>query len=715
MTAIHILLIQIAVILCLSRVLGLAMRLIHQPQVVGEMIAGIMLGPSLLGLIHHGAWMNALFPKAMMGNLEVLSQLGVMLFMFLVGLELDPKLLRGQGRAALVTGTVGILVPFLTGGALGVVLIRTQHAVTGDVSSPLVLSLFMGAAMSITAFPVLARILTERNLHKTRTGVLALTCAAMDDVMGWCILAFVLAIAQLKGFGGEAHHGSALKSALTTVGLSLGYVLVMVFIVRHFLGRLQALFETRGYLSQGVMAILFLLLIASAEATDTIGIHQIFGAFMFGAVMPKDGLFVKHLTEKVEDFTVLFLLPLFFAFTGLRTQLGLLGSVHLWLLCGVIVLVAVAGKFGGVALAGRFYGMNWRQSGLLGVLMNTRGLMELIILNIGLTFGVLSPSLFAMMVVMALATTFMTTPLMRLLYSPQRQKRELDDAARQDAAKVPGIHVLVPVSLQTTAPTLLRVGRMLMGSEPGRFYAIHLERPSEIQPIAKRASTAADEVLEVSQQTARKLSVPISAVSFVSHNIGRDIAEAAERFLATWVVMGWRKPIFFKNLLGGVVGQVLLNAPTNVAVFCDKGLGEVKRILVPCLDGWANNDGRSAAQQIATVTGASVTVLCILKPGTERTEAQGETETAVVPHADVEIVEHPEPLRAITEVSGRFDLLILGLSDEWQNESGLFRGQDDLERLGGCSLLIVHCNPHAPVVQKAEEENGAAQVAIGGG
>ena len=698
MNAIHILLIEIAVILSLSRLLGMLMRLIHQPQVVGEMIAGIILGPSLLGLIHHGAWMNALFPRAMLGNLDILSQLGVMLFMFLVGLELDPKLLRGQGRAALVTGTVGIVIPFISGMALATLLMHTQQAVTGEVSRPVVLRLFMGAAMSITAFPVLARILTERNLHKTRTGVLALTCAAMDDIMGWCILAFVLAIAQLNGFSGESHHASALRSAMITVGFSVAYVLVMLFVVRRFLGRLQAMFDSRGYLSQGVLAIIFLLLIASAEATDTIGIHQI-----FGAVMPKGGPFIKHLTEKVEDFTVLFLLPLFFAYTGLKTELGLLGSVHLWLVCGVVVLTAIAGKFGGVAIAARFYGMSWRQSGLLGVLMNTRGLMELIILNIGLTMGVLSKPLFAMMVVMALATTFMTTPFMRLLYSPARQRRELEEAAREDAAKVPGIHVVVPVSLAATAGPLVRVARMLMGESPGRLYALHLERPAEVERRARTGSIPEDEVLNVAVAAAKAEKLPVNQLSFVSRNIGRDIAEAAERYLASWIVMGWHKPIFTNNVLGGVVGQVLQRAPANVAILYDKGFGQVKRVLVPYLDTPQDRQAIEAALRIGWAEGITVTVLHVVKTGdSPPSHPPGEfaPNLRLPPGVQKRTIEAADPKRAVAEESAHHDLMVLGLSDEWDSAAGpLSRRHASVAEMARCSLLIVHGNPHAPVVE----------------
>jgi Kef-type K+ transport system membrane component KefB/nucleotide-binding universal stress UspA family protein len=719
MNAIHILLIQIAVILILSRVLGLLMRLVHQPQVVGEMIAGIMLGPSLLGLIHHGAWMNALFPRGSLGSLDILSQLGVMLFMFLVGLELDPKLLRGQGKAALVTGTVGILIPFVTGAALATGLIHTQRAVTGDVASPLVLCLFLGAAMSITAFPVLARILTERNLHKTKTGTLALTCAAMDDVMGWCILAFVLAIAQLKGFGaGEAHHGAAFRSALITAGLSVAYIAVMILVVRKLLVRLQAHFKSRGYLSQGVLAILFVLLMASSLATDTIGIHQIFGAFLFGAVMPKDGAFIKHLAEKVEDFTVLFLLPLFFAYTGLRTELGLLGSVQLWLICGVVILTAIAGKFGGVTLAARFYGMNWRRSALLGVLMNTRGLMELIILNIGLTFGVLSRSLFAMMVMMALVTTFMTTPLMRLLYSPQRQKKELDEAAREEAAKVAGVHVIVPVSLESTAASLVRFGGMLTAGDPGRIYAMHLDRPDEVERRARSGLTEADRVLEVAQEAARSIRVPVNAISYVSRNIGAEIADAAERFRASWIVMGWHKPVFFKNVLGGVVGQVLQKAPANVAIFCDKGLLEPRRIVVPYLGEPQDRGALLAAERLSRVPENRVTILHVVKP--QRTDADPRLSLQTLVDKELpasatqggvrfQVIESDSPIDAVVEQSRQYDLMVLGLSGEWNLKgNSIFGKHESVAQLAHCSVLIVHANPKAPILQPSRPVSESA-------
>jgi nucleotide-binding universal stress UspA family protein len=435
--------------------------------------------------------------------------------------------------------------------------------------------------------------------------------------------------------------------------------------------------------------------------------------------MPKNGPFIKHLGDKIEDFTVLFLLPLFFAYTGLKTELGLLGSVQLWLICGLIVLVAIAGKFGGVTLAARFYGMNWRRSALLGVLMNTRGLMELIILNIGLSFGVLSKPLFAMMVVMALVTTFMTTPLMRLLYSPQRQRKELEEAAREEAAKVSGIHVVVPVSLQATAPPLVRIGGMLMANDKGRLYAIHLERPDEVDRRAKNVVSESNQVLEVAQSTAKANQIPINAISFVSRNIGYDIADAARRYLASWVVMGWHKPVFFKNVLGGVVGQVLRQAPSNIAIFCDKGMSDVKRIVVPYLGETQDRGALLAAERMGRLPGVSVTILHVVKPNRSRFDAKLSVQNLIdkeLTHGSqsavrMQVVESESPvIDVVVEHSREYDLMILGLSEEWNLSGDSLSGKhESAAQSSHCSLLIVHANPRAPVMQAQLGESESEQ------
>jgi Kef-type K+ transport system membrane component KefB len=397
------LLLQIGVILIVSRFVGQLFRKMHQPQVMGEMVAGILLGPSLLGWVAPGI-SAALFPPESLGYLNSLSQIGLLLFMFLVGLELDPQILRGRGHMALVTSHVSIIAPFLLGTLLALFL---YPRLSDDSVTFTNFALFMGIAMSITAFPVLARILTERKLLRTPLGAMAIACAAVDDVTGWCILAGVVLLVRATG--------SATPLWLTLFGTA-AYVLGMVFVIRPALRKLEKVYERRGFIPQDILAVVLLLVLASAWTTEGLGIHALFGAFMAGAILPKQHGFVHALAEKLNDAAIVLLLPIFFAFTGLRTSIGLVSGGVMWFYCGLIILVAIAGKFGGSTIAARLTGAPWREAGALGILMNTRGLMELVLLNIGLDIGVISPALFAMMVLMALITTFMTSPMLEWIY-----------------------------------------------------------------------------------------------------------------------------------------------------------------------------------------------------------------------------------------------------------------------------------------------------------
>ncbi len=409
------LLAQIAAVILVSRLIGVFMRWLGQPMVIAEMIAGIALGPSLFGLLWPGAF-NALFPAATLGTLKTLSQLGLVLFMFLVGLELDPKLLRGRQRASIMISHTSIVVPFLLGAGAAYWL-YAGYAPKGVAFLPF--ALFLGTAMSVTAFPVLARILNERNLLQSRVGAIAIACAAVDDVTAWCLLAVVVALTRATG----------LAAAMWTIGLSLSFILLMVFVVRPVLVRVERkVIEKRGSLTPGIVAAVLFMLLISAVITERIGIHALFGAFLFGAVLPKEGGFAKALAAKLESVAVLLLLPLFFAFSGLRTRIGLVSGAEQWLVVVVIIALATLGKFGGSTLAARVTGMRWREASAIGVLMNTRGLMELIVLNVGMDLGVISPALFAMLVLMALVTTFATTPILHWVYPDRELLRETDAA-----------------------------------------------------------------------------------------------------------------------------------------------------------------------------------------------------------------------------------------------------------------------------------------------
>jgi Kef-type K+ transport system membrane component KefB len=401
------LLLQVIVIVVAARLAGALLQRLGQPRVIGEMIAGILLGPSLLGGLVPSA-QTFLFPAASLGPLRMLSQIGVILFLFVVGIELDVEHLRKKAAAAVLVSHASIIVPFFLGSVLALFLYPTLAPAGLRFSA---FALFMGVSMSITAFPVLARILEERNLSQTFLGSTAIACAAVDDVTAWCLLAVVVAIAKAGG----------LMGALTTILLTLLFIAFMLVVVRPRIARWVER-QPSMRMGSGLLAAIFAFVFASALCTEVIGIHALFGAFLAGVCMPSDSGLREFLRVRLESFSAVFLLPLFFAFTGLRTQVGLLGDWQGWLLCLGIIAVAVAGKLGGSMAAARWTGMSWTDSFSLGTLMNTRGLVELIALNIGYDLGILSPRIFAMLVLMALLTTLMTGPLLGVVGWLQRRE-----------------------------------------------------------------------------------------------------------------------------------------------------------------------------------------------------------------------------------------------------------------------------------------------------
>ena len=396
----HVLLALAAVIVA-GRLLGGLLRALGQPPVIGEVLAGIFLGPSLLGRVSPGLSAYIL-PPDVAPYLNIVAQLGVVLYMFLVGLELNGSLLRGRAHATVAISHASIVVPFALG---SIVALQLYPRFSSSDVSFTSFALFMGVAMSITAFPVLARILSDQGLTRTPLGAVALTCAAADDVTAWCLLALVAGIAQ-----------AGVSDAVIVVVLTLAFVALMWLAVRPVVERMTARFSASAPTSHHIAFTLVGLLL-SALVTERIGIHAVFGAFLFGAVIPHDSRLAVALKEKLADIVTILLLPAFFAFTGMRTEMGFLSTTIEWLFCGIIIVVATAGKFGGTVAAARVTGMDWRHAAGLGILMNTRGLMELIVLNLGLDLGVISPTLFAMMVVMALVTTIATTPVLGMLGS----------------------------------------------------------------------------------------------------------------------------------------------------------------------------------------------------------------------------------------------------------------------------------------------------------
>jgi Kef-type K+ transport system membrane component KefB len=392
---------QIIIIVLAARVFGSLFARMGQPAVVGEMVAGILLGPSLFGWLAPGAF-DFIFAASSLATLKLLSQIGVCIFMFVVGMDLDVGHLRHRAHTAVVVSHASILIPYFLGVSMALYLFPLLA--TPDTTF-MAFALFMGISMSVTAFPVMARILEERGLSKTPLGSTAITCAAVDDVTAWIILAFVVAIVKAGGLGGS----------VVTIGLVLFFAAAMLFVVRpmlpRWIGARAIAAEPPG---KGVLAGMLAFLLVSALTTEAIGIHALFGAFLAGVVMPQQGEFRHRLKMRIENFSSVFLLPLFFAFTGLRTQISLLNDAESWLICLGIIFIATLGKLGGSMVTARCTGMGWNDAFALGALMNTRGLMELIVLNIGYDLGILPLRIFAMLVLMALVTTLLTAPLLAL-------------------------------------------------------------------------------------------------------------------------------------------------------------------------------------------------------------------------------------------------------------------------------------------------------------
>jgi Kef-type K+ transport system membrane component KefB/nucleotide-binding universal stress UspA family protein len=668
--------VQAALIIALSRVVGVAATKFGQPMVIAEVVAGILLGPSLLGAVSPET-MRAIFPSSSMPLLALMSQVGLLLFMFLIGLELDPKLLRGRAHTSVAISHSSIIVPSLLGGVLGLYLYPRLSSPEVPFASFI---LFMAVSMSITAFPVLARILAERRLLKTKVGAVTITCAAVDDVTAWCLLAFVVSIAK----------STDLQRAAGTVGMALAYIALMFVVVRPFLRRLGALSASREGLTQNLVAVTLLILLASSWLTEFIGIHALFGAFMLGAIMPKEGHAGRLLAEKLEDLVVVFLLPMFFAYSGLRTQIGLLDSPSAWLMCALIIAVACIGKFGGSLVAGKLTGLRWREASAVGILMNTRGLMELIVLNIGLDLGVISPALFTMMVIMALVTTFMTTPLLQWVYPTseidKEEKTQIATPSPEPASAGRRFTILMCVAFDRSGPPMIRLANALVADQPQhhRLYALRLIRPTDrasfyiVGQDDENGMTGLKPLLE----TADGLHLTVNPIAFVSPRPALDICNVAEVKGADLVILGWHKPVLTRTVLGGTVADVLEKAPATVGVFVDRGLQTVRKVLVPFQGSPDDKAALSLARRM-TMANAEVTILHVIKPGRmegERLGAQQEIDQTFAEEGPwnrtsvrMKLVSHEKPAVAAVEEAGRgYDLVIVGAGHEWGLERRLF-------------------------------------------
>ncbi len=621
-SAVALLLAQIAIILIVSRAFGFVGRLFGQPLVVAEIVAGIALGPSLLGQISPQA-VETIFPPSSLPGLFATSQLGLVLFMFVVGLEFDLSLLQRRGRLALTISQWSIALPFGMGLLLAL-WIHPRFAADGVAFWPF--ALFMGASMSVTAFPVLARILSERGLLQTHTGALALTCAAANDVTAWCLLAFVIAVVR---------SGNPWDAVGTTLYAAI-YVTAMIGLVRPFLKRVADRYGTTRGLSQTAVAAILLLLLISAVTAEAIGVHALFGAFVYGAVMPRQGITVRVLTEKLEDLVVVLLLPLFFAFTGLRTTLGLVDTPELWAWCGVVCLVATAGKVLGTTIPGWLGGLSWRENAALGALMNTRGLMELIILNIGLDLGVLTPLLFTILVFMAVATTLLTTPIVRLLYPPQRVLAE-----RAAARVLTRGGVLTAISLPASAPGLARLTAAL--TEPAEpAFALCLlpieDRASRFPETGPTEPSPDDDAARALSLEAKAIGRKVEPQTLTSADPIEDICQVARLREVDVIVLGLHRPLIGTARLGGPLLRITQRTDRDVCMFYDNGFVGAKRVLVAL--GSSHDDG---VRRIAARLAAGAAIVTEISPGPG--------------------VDH---VQRVLDASKEHDLVVVGVGPEWE-------------------------------------------------
>ncbi|WP_019943421.1 cation:proton antiporter [Dyadobacter beijingensis] len=632
------LLLQIITIIIVARVFGWICKAIGQPTVIGEIAAGIFLGPSLLGMFYPEV-SALIFPAASLGNLQFLSQVGLILFMFIIGMELDLNVLKTKAQEAIVISHASIILPFALG--VGLALYMYSDFAPEGISF-LSFSLFIGIALSITAFPVLARIVQERGLSRTRLGMMVITCAATDDITAWCILAAVIAIVKAGEF----------VSAIYTIFLALGYVLVMMQIVKPVLKRIGDHYAYREGLTKPIVAVFFLMLLLSSYCTEIIGIHALFGAFMAGVVMPVNQRFRNIFIEKVEDVSLVLLLPLFFVFTGLRTQIGLLNDSHLWLVTGLIIAAAVTGKFIGSTVAARFVKQSWRDSLIIGSLMNTRGLMELVVLNIGYDIGVLSPEIFAMMVIMALATTCMTGPALDLIdkFFPSPKWEDLHPQHEPSR-----FSILIAFASPQGGRKMFRVANKLIAqsAEEQHITALHLSPSSYLSQV--NTEEYQFETFRPINEEAHLLDTPFTSLFKPSQSIEHDIIETANDGEFDMLLIGIGRSVFEGTFLGKILGftsrfasrerlfdtitgkekffhadvfderttHIIKSVKVPVGILIEKNLDKLRRVFMPLFSP-EDKVLLRFADRLASVGGLQITIMDPSQSLSQHPEVSGE-------------------------------------------------------------------------------------------
>lgn len=619
-TTIGLLLLQIIVILSVARGMGILFSKLKQPTVIGEIVAGILLGPTLLGAV----WPEGfafLFPESSLGSIELLSQFGLILFMFTIGMELNISDIRKQARNALIISQSGIFIPFV----LGIVLCITTYTRYSSQVAFLPLALFMGISMSITAFPVLARIIQERSMSRTPLGKLALNTAAAGDIIAWLLLAGIMAITQSGSF----------NSAIFNFLFLLLYLLVAFGILRPLFSIIGRIYNKQELISKSIIGLIFILLLVSAYVTEILSMHALFGSFILGLIMPEDVKFRHILTEKVEDVSLNVFLPLFFASSGLRTELGLINTPELWILLMIFIAVAIIGKIGGTYLSARICGLQVKESLYLGAYMNTRGLMELVVLKIGLDLGVLPPVFFAILVLMTLVTTLMTAPLIHLIDTidalVQKRKGKLRKISQR---------VLLAFGRSNTGPTLLRLAHQIFSKQElnNGLSLLHItmsynisvideetffeenfeesikesERLSlKVEPIHKISDQAATEIIHCANNGEHKFLLVGAGLNLSDSEIDKSIISEHQSLQKFWGKLSVNTPEAILNartMFNDKMARFAEEAKCSLGVFVNRKFTSPRRILVAC-HGKEDALLLPYAQNMATINKGTVSLL----------------------------------------------------------------------------------------------------------
>jgi Kef-type K+ transport system membrane component KefB len=691
----------LAIVLIVCRIFGYVATKLGQPRVMGEVIAGLALGPSLLGAISAN-WQATFFPTDTLTGIGVVANLGLIFYMFLVGLEVDRGQLKGKVAQAAAISNASVAVPLL----LGIAIALPLYKLVGPNKKFVAFAIFIGVSMSITAFPVLARILAERRMIKRPVGALAIACAAIDDVTAWFLIALAIAIASSGTFGDVAK----------TIGEAVAFTLFMALIVRRVLARMATAFDEVGRIPSGWFAAIIIGVLLSAYITQEINIAFIFGAFIMGMIMPRHARMSEEITRRIDDFVVTLLLPIFFVYTGLRTNVGLLDRPELWLITLLLIAVAIVGKLAGASIAARVSGYDWRASAVIGTLMNTRGLTELIVLNLALDVGAISDTLFAMLVIMAVVTTLMAGPLMKLLDPKNEYGRGVEDEFADAALAAVQAHPELPVperSILVAPQTDAAIGQLVALAEPlarsvpaRELIIARLVRPPRgagagVRGGLQSENLALERASRAINDTRERLAIDgvvARGVALTSTSPGSDLAHIVEREPIDLVLTEGRRRIIGEGVPLGDVGELMEHAASDVAVLVAREgdpieLGPDAPVVVPF--GGAEHDWAALelASWLASASGAPLKLL-----GAAGQTDEGKSVTRLLADAGLLVQQATgiatEPLvvaggrEGIVEAATDAGLLVVGLSDRWRHE-GLGPTRSAIAKAAPAPVLFV--------------------------